>query len=197
MYGAAESCSACSRPCLRLGWDHNEAIFVTDFRTCWGSRCCSRCGVPGGSAWVMVGSPGLTGPHQHNHTILQLLIHREAFSFFSIASFPMTMLTASYRTALSVHSQRSDWLLLFFSSLLHLALLGCRSSTSTWHLPRLPSRWVLWNHFYRPARCYLELRASWCQILYGSAAHSAERKAWSPTQSRKSLLSHRCFSQLC
>lgn len=34
MYATVESCSACSRPCLRLVWDRNEAIFMTDFCTC-------------------------------------------------------------------------------------------------------------------------------------------------------------------
>lgn len=34
MYASVESCSACSRPCLRLAWDRNEAIFMTDFCTC-------------------------------------------------------------------------------------------------------------------------------------------------------------------
>lgn len=61
MYAAVESCSACSRPCLRLGWDHNEAIFLTDFSTCWSSDASvplSAAGGPGGSAWVMAGSPG-------------------------------------------------------------------------------------------------------------------------------------------
>lgn len=37
MYATVESCSACSRPCLHLRWVHNEAIFLTDFSTCWSS----------------------------------------------------------------------------------------------------------------------------------------------------------------
>lgn len=83
MYAAAESCSACSRPCLRLGWDHNEAIFVTDFRTCWGSRCCSRCGGPGGSAWVMVGSPRphWASPTQSHHPSVTNAPERHVPSF--------------------------------------------------------------------------------------------------------------------
>lgn len=63
MYATVESCSACSQPCLRLGWDHNEAIFLTDFSTCWSSdasepQCCFQCGATGSSAQVMEGSHG-------------------------------------------------------------------------------------------------------------------------------------------
>lgn len=67
MYATVESFSACGRPCFRLGWDHNEAIFLTDFSMCWSSvaseplahLCCFQCAGTGVSARVMEGSPGL------------------------------------------------------------------------------------------------------------------------------------------
>lgn len=93
----------------------------------------------------------------------------------------MTFLKAPVkRTPSIIYDQLSVWQMLFFIALCSApALLGC-PPPNTLFLPLQVS--FFWNHFYRPACCYLELRSSWRWIGYGSVARS-------PAWSRKSLLS--------
>lgn len=72
-----------------------------------------------------------------------------------------------------------------------------------------PYRWVLFDHIIfidwwaRLALCYLALSTRSFLASpdrgsrYGSVVHSAEQKLWSLMWSRKSLVSHCLFSQLC
>lgn len=139
MYATVESCSACGRPCLRLGWDHNEAIFLTDFSTCRSSDApepLAHLGAASSAAALAVqpGDGGITWlasqPHhsRDNHTPLQLLMPREVFSFISITLPRWHFQKLPLKKSSNIYSQMSVWLMLFFSALLHLALPGWRFS---------------------------------------------------------------------
>lgn len=93
MYASVESCSACSQPCLHLGWDHNEAIFLTDFSVCLSSDTFEPLAPLSAASSVVAlavyprrGRDRLARPHHHwdNHMLLQLLMHREVFFFIPI-----------------------------------------------------------------------------------------------------------------
>lgn len=196
MYATVESCSACSRPCLRLVWDPNEAIFLTDFHTFRSGdaseprRSWRDSDV---SAPVMEGVAGLAFPaspplrQSHSRSIIN--VQRGVFFHFNNSS-QMTLLKATGKKNFFNYL----WWDVCLTDAFPFSLCSswpCSDAVSP------PAGEFLCNHFYRLACCYLELCTSWCWIVYGSVAHSAEQKAWSVAWSRKSLLSHCLFSPLC
>lgn len=108
MYATVESCSACSQPCLHLGWDHNEAIFLTDFSTCWSSDAPEPLACLGAASWAvaLVVQPGWWRDHQahisdspplrQSHAPSIINAQRGVFFHFNNSS-QMTLLKATFK----------------------------------------------------------------------------------------------------
>lgn len=109
MYATVESCSACSRPCLRLRWDHNEAIFLTDFSTCWSSDASEPLVYLSASSSVValavqprwwrnhLARLSVSPPLRRPRSFLTFLIRREVFLFISNTLPQMTLLKATFK----------------------------------------------------------------------------------------------------